>query len=469
MAEDSSHPRICILGTGEFARALGARFRRYGVPFWFGSRDPARRPTGLLKEVIEKSTVKNVEEACTESDIIILAIHRRHYGLLERCETHLDDKILVDVSNEPGSELGFERLATMFPKCAITKAFNTASSRAMALDEGPCVYVCGNDEAARRVLLRMAARIGLPAVDYGRLGNGGALEEQVNRLFPGWGWPCLVVMVISAFWIVFAACRAFKLRKNPYSPERLPTNVANKIVGAIAATCLGMAYFPGCLVAFVQLARGSKNVDLPKIIDQWLGIRQQLGLFALILATLHVILSLVLISPAYFPHWYPEAIDGKRFANGTPPDPLGPIRMTWIGETVILLGALAMVALVLIGIATLPAISRSLGWREWRCVQSHMGFACLLLTTCHVVMRGAPVWLNKSVKDVIPTVSFLSLLLPWLTVGMRLVLYTPCLYRRVARIRSGEFSKYADSGSAGKDGIKKETDDGAVGDLSIVV
>jgi metalloreductase STEAP2 len=303
--------------------------------------------------------------------------------------------------------------------------------------------VCGNNDAAKNIVLQLASRIGFNAVDFGDLTNSSQLESRARRLFPGWGWPSIVVLVVAAFWIIFTMCRHFKLRKDPYSLERLPTNMANKMLGSIGATCLCFVFIPGCLAAFVQLAYGTKNVEFPRFLHEWLKMRQKLGLFALFFATLHLVMSEAIMSPAYLKYWFIQT-KYRLYVNDTYVDLPITTRMNWMGETVILMGVLAWTIMIIMAITTIPSISRSLSWREWRYVHSHLGFVSVLLTACHLTVKGAPLWMDKDAKDIIPTITFLSCVLPWATIVMRLILYMPCVYRRVRNIRKGHHRQIAD-------------------------
>ena len=82
-------------------------------------------------------------------------------------------------------EVGFttsdaERVAQWAAGAKVFKAFNTTGSNNMAdpIINGlrTMMFVCGDDEAAKPVVMQLAADIGFDAVDAGRLEQGRLLE-----------------------------------------------------------------------------------------------------------------------------------------------------------------------------------------------------------------------------------------------------------------------------------------------------
>ena len=102
----------------------------------------------------------------------------------------LDGKILIDCSNPLKPDLsglltgcdesGAERIAAWARGARVVKAFNTTGAENMtnpAYRNGQALMlVCGDDEAARRQVAALAARIGFDAVDAGPLAVARLLE-----------------------------------------------------------------------------------------------------------------------------------------------------------------------------------------------------------------------------------------------------------------------------------------------------
>ena len=142
--------------------------------------------------------------------------------------------------------------------------------------------------------------------------------------------------------------------------------------------------------------------------------RKALGLYALLFGVMHMVLSTVLLSPAYYSKWYLKTSDIVP-GNNTEDVKVGvSSRMNVVGETCVLNGVIAITAMGVLGMTSIPSIARAMNWREWRCIQSYLGFACVLLATAHLTVKGATSWVKAdSYKDYLPTVTFFSLPIPW--------------------------------------------------------
>jgi hypothetical protein len=110
--------------------------------------------------------------------------------------------------------------------------------------------------------------------------------------------------------------------------------------------------------------------------------------------------------------------------------------MTWKGEVSSLLGIASLLLLCIVGVTTLPSVSATLTWAEWRFVQSRLGTAALLLAALHVVAMGAPVWVTEGWR-VFKSIFFLSFLLPAFTLLLRFVLALPPHGTQLTNIRKG--------------------------------
>ena len=116
---------------------------------------------------------------------------------------------------------------------------------------------------------------------------------------------------------------------------------------------------------------------------------------------------------------------------------LQPAWMVWKGELACLLGLLALLLLAVVGLASLPSVSASLNWAEWRLVQSRVGLAALALALAHVAAMGAPGWAKGGPGKTLRSITFLSALLPALTLLLRAALALPPASRRLKKIRRG--------------------------------
>ena len=234
-------------------------------------------------------------------------------------------------------------------------------------------------------------------------------------------------------------CR-FYLADNKLHWDQLPLKIMNKVFGATTLSLLALTYFPSTCAAFLQMAYGSKHRRFPGWIDAWLKARKQLGLMAFSVISLHVVISAVITSPTYMSSWFrKEDINVKIPANLTQDVVvhLGGTWMTWIGELSILAGILAYALMSLLAVTSLPSVTNSLNWAEWRLVHSRLGYVMLTLAVTHVYVMGVPKWVKTGFPLLFFRVKFLSIVMPTLVLVCKLVLLLPCVDAYVQRIRRG--------------------------------
>ena len=99
------------------------------------------------------------------------------------------------------------------------------------------------------------------------------------------------------------------------------------------------------------------------------------GLVGFFLAGIHALLSLSLLSPAYY---------GKYF------DPDG--RLNLEGELALVVGVVALFMLMGPAITTLPMMPKAIGGQRWKRNQ-RLGYVALFLVVVHLVALGLEGWL----------------------------------------------------------------------------
>ena len=93
----------------------------------------------------------------------------------------------------------------------------------------------------------------------------------------------------------------------------------------------------------------------------------------------------------------------------------------------------AFAAACILGLTSLPSVGKSLGWREFRFIQSKLGWLCLLLALTHCVLSDLP---NTFVAFCyFPSNNLLPAVVPAVTVALKipLILMDSCL----TKIRRG--------------------------------
>ncbi|XP_007505039.2 metalloreductase STEAP4 isoform X2 [Monodelphis domestica] len=431
---------VCVFGTGDFGRSIGNKMFQCGYSVVFGSRNPEM--SGLLPKGIN---VLSYAEAARKSDVIIIAIHREHYDFLTELAEELQGKILVDVSNNlkinQYPESNAEYLAQMVPRAKIVKAFNTVSAWALqsgTLDASRQVFVCGNDKESKQRVMDIGCTLGLTPVDQGTLMVAREIENYPLQLFPMWKFPLYLSAALCIFYFVYCVIREIIY---PYINEKkdfsflLAISIPNRIFPGMALNLLALVYLPGIIAAILQLYRGTKYSRFPKWLDHWMLCRKQLGLVALAFAFLHVLYTLVIPIRQYVRWKLNKRVIDQIKANKTEP-----FNTTsgWISDSYLALGILGFFLFVLLGITSLPSVSNMVNWREFRFVQSKLGYLTLVLCTAHTLVYGGNRFLSPSIlRWYLPSVYILSLIIPCTVLVLKFILIMPCFDRPLTRIRQG--------------------------------
>ena len=118
----------------------------------------------------------------------------------------------------------------------------------------------------------------------------------------------------------------------------------------------------GVLAAYLQLARGTKYSQFPRWLDAWLRMRKHLGLLMLLSASIHVLFYLLLYSPGRGSVRLPGPGHNNTMAAVAGEQHSLALRTSvYLGA-----GVIGFTAALVLGIASLPSVSSSLSWREFR-------------------------------------------------------------------------------------------------------
>ncbi|XP_018410310.1 PREDICTED: metalloreductase STEAP4-like [Nanorana parkeri] len=432
---------ICILGTGDFGRSLGFKLIQSGFHVIFGSRNPAS--ASLLLKGVE---VFGHAEAAQKCPLIIVAVQRDHYdNFLRELEDVLEGKVLVDISNnlkiDQYPESNAEYLAQMLPRAKVVKAFNTVSAWSLqsgTLDASRQVFVCSDDNTAKQKVMDIVRAIGLTPQDKGSLVAAKEIENYPLQLFPMWRLPIylcagLTVLVFLYCMINDVVYSAAVLEKDV--SFRLAISIPNKVFPIVSLMLLALVYLPGVFAAVIQLYRSTKYSRFPNWLDRWMLCRKQLGLVALAYAFLHAIYTLVIPIRYYVRHRIAAGTIAQVKKNETSPF-LNVV--AWRSDTYIALGILGFFFYVLLGITSLPSVSNAVNWREFRFVQSKLGYLTLVLCTGHAFLYGWNKFLNvANFRWCMPPAYTLSLVVPCIVLILKFILIIPCIDKRITKIRQG--------------------------------
>ena len=187
--------RIGILGTGDVGRALGTGFAALGHEVMIGSRDAANPK---LRDWLGKAGAHisggTFEQAAKFAELAVLATawSGTENALRLAGAGHLTGKILIDATNPldfstlPPTlmvghfDSGGEQVQRWLPSARVVKAFNIVSNAHMFRPEfpggPPDMFICGNDEAAKRDVSTVLNEFGWGVIDMGGIDGSRYLE-----------------------------------------------------------------------------------------------------------------------------------------------------------------------------------------------------------------------------------------------------------------------------------------------------
>jgi 8-hydroxy-5-deazaflavin:NADPH oxidoreductase len=188
--------RVGILGTGEVGKTLGRAFLALGHEVKMGARD-ARNEKALAwaKEGGAKASAGTFADAAGFAEIVVLAaLGVANPSVIEAAGPDaLRGKILIDATNPldfsagapPKLALGHtdsggEQVQRLAPGALVVKAFNTVGNTLMFKPElaggPPDMFICGNDEGAKKKVSALLADFGWGVIDLGGIEASRYLE-----------------------------------------------------------------------------------------------------------------------------------------------------------------------------------------------------------------------------------------------------------------------------------------------------
>lgn len=187
--------KIGIIGSGEVAQTLGGGFLKHGHAVMLGTRDPAKLAEWTKDN--PQGRVGTFSEAAKFAEVVVLAVKGTvaSEALRAAGASQLAGKVLVDATNpiaEAPPENGvlkfvtdlddsmMERLQREFPAVRFVKAFNSVGSSSMVNPQfggiKPTMFICGNDEAAKKTVATILDQFGWETADMGKATAARAIE-----------------------------------------------------------------------------------------------------------------------------------------------------------------------------------------------------------------------------------------------------------------------------------------------------
>ncbi|WP_061222623.1 NADPH-dependent F420 reductase [Leptospira weilii] len=188
--------KIGILGSGVVGQTLANGFLKYGAEVKIGTRDSEKLKDWLSKAGTSAS-IGSFEDAANFGEILVLAAKGNAASEVLKLAgiDSLNGKTIIDTTNPIGEEspqngvLKFfttyneslmEQFQKQVPKANFVKCFNSVGNGLMVnphLKDGkPSMFICGNDESAKKQVKEILNLFGWEIEDMGKMEAARAIE-----------------------------------------------------------------------------------------------------------------------------------------------------------------------------------------------------------------------------------------------------------------------------------------------------
>ena len=196
--------KVAILGTGDVGRALARGFLSRGHDVTMGSRD-AGKAQSVAAQVGDGTSGGSFSDAASFAEVAVLATSwsgtENALGLAGA--DNLAGKVVIDATNPLNffddrppelalghTDSGGEQVQRWLPGARVVKAFNIVGNAHMVDPDfpggPPDMFICGNDDDAKRTVTQILDDFGWPAIDIGGI-EGARLLEPMCILWVGYG------------------------------------------------------------------------------------------------------------------------------------------------------------------------------------------------------------------------------------------------------------------------------------------
>ena len=185
-----------IGGTGKEGKGLAMRWAHAEHSVIIGSRDAARAETAAseLNGLLGKDAVRGLSnaDAAQAAEVVVLSVpYEAHRATLEMIKDGAQGKVLIDVTapldpvnkkkayRVPEGSAGVAAQQFLGENVRVVSAFQNISYTHLSNveeDLGCDVLVCGNDKAAKQLVIGLAKDAGMAAFDAGPIENSVVAE-----------------------------------------------------------------------------------------------------------------------------------------------------------------------------------------------------------------------------------------------------------------------------------------------------
>jgi predicted dinucleotide-binding enzyme len=187
--------KVGVLGSGDVGKTLGSGFLQHGHDVTMGTHSPAKLADWAKQH--PKGRVGSFADAAKFGELVVLAVKGTAAPDVMRAAnaTNLAGKPVIDATNPIADapptngvlkfftnldESLLERLQREFGNVRFVKAFNSVGHACMVNPQfkggKPTMFMCGNDEAAKKTVRGILDQFGWEPVDMGKAEAARAIE-----------------------------------------------------------------------------------------------------------------------------------------------------------------------------------------------------------------------------------------------------------------------------------------------------
>jgi predicted dinucleotide-binding enzyme len=189
--------KVGIIGSAAVGQALGKAFLTEGYRVMIGTRDTSKESVVKWQKANPTAKVGSFKETAKFGDLIVLAVSGdvAQKAVELAGKENFSNKVVIDTTNpiakappENGVLKFFtsldrslmEDLQKLLPEAKLVKAFNSIGNAVMykpKFSEGtPTMFICGNDDAAKKIVTDILTSFGHETEDMGKAEAARAIE-----------------------------------------------------------------------------------------------------------------------------------------------------------------------------------------------------------------------------------------------------------------------------------------------------
>ena len=189
--------KIGIIGSGIVGRVLGKAFLSEGYDVILGTRNTSKDEVVKWKNENPKGKTGTIEETAKFGEMLVLATKGSATQEIIKMagEKNFSGKVVIDTTNPIADapptngvlhyftsleESLMERIQKQIPDAKVVKAFNIVGNAFMYKPKfpggKPTMFICGNDEEAKKIVTDILTAFGHETEDMGKVEAARAIE-----------------------------------------------------------------------------------------------------------------------------------------------------------------------------------------------------------------------------------------------------------------------------------------------------